>query len=178
MVPAPSRRELWGAYLSTWVCAFEKAPTVNPSVKNQRFLPAPFHKGACGQCPLAISHGSFLLLVPSLTRPVSLPCRGLRLYLPPGGRWLGAQPQDGGSQRAANQFDHQRWNLPRIKIQSAPSQESSRYNGHRVSAIMSKYQPICKPELHRPQAPSGTCGASSLPEGAMGCVPFHMGLCF
>ena len=99
-------------------------------------------------------------------------------YLPPGGRWLGAQPQDGGSQRAANQFDHQRWNLPRIKIQSAPSQESSRYNGHRVSAIMSKYQPICKPELHRPQAPSGTCGASSLPEGAMGCVPFHMGLCF
>ena len=34
--------------LSTWVCAFEKAPTVNPSVKNQRFLPAPFSKGAFG----------------------------------------------------------------------------------------------------------------------------------
>ena len=34
--------------LSTWVCAFEKAPTVNPSVKNQRFLPAPFGKGAFG----------------------------------------------------------------------------------------------------------------------------------
>ncbi len=148
------------------------------SLSHASGVPAPFHKGACGQWPLTISHGSFLLLVPSLTRPVSLPCRGLRLYLPPGGRWLGAQPQDGGSQRAANQFDHQRWNLPRIKIQSAPSQESSRYNGHRVSAIMSKYQPICKPELHRPQAPSGTCGASSLPEGAMGCVPFHMGLCF
>ena len=27
---------------------FGKAPTVNPSVKNQRFLPAPFHKGAFG----------------------------------------------------------------------------------------------------------------------------------
>src|SRR5699024_10149661 len=27
---------------------FQKVPTVNPSVKNQRFLPAPFSKGAFG----------------------------------------------------------------------------------------------------------------------------------
>ena len=33
---------------STLGCAFKKVPTVNPSVKNQRFLPAPFHKGAFG----------------------------------------------------------------------------------------------------------------------------------
>ena len=32
---------------------------------------------------------------------------------------------------------------------------------------MSKYQPIRKPKLHRPQAPSVTCGDSSLPEGAI-----------
>ena len=29
-----------------------------------------------------------------------------------------------------------------------------------------------------PLAPSVTCGDSSLPEGAMGCVPFHIGLFF
>ena len=42
---------------------------------------------------------------------------------------------------------------------------------------MSKYKPISKPQPHRPLAPSVTCGDSSLPEGAMGCEPFHMGLC-
>ena len=47
-VPAPSRRELWGAYLSTWVCAYGKCLLWNPSGKNQRFLPAPFSKGAFG----------------------------------------------------------------------------------------------------------------------------------
>ena len=51
---------------------FGKVPTVNPSVKNQRFLPAPFGKGACGQCPQPFSHDSFLRIVTSLTRPVSL----------------------------------------------------------------------------------------------------------
>ena len=72
---APSRRELWGANLSTWVCAYGKVPTVNPSVKNQRFLPAPFSKGACGQWPLTISHDSFQRFVTSLTRPVTLPSK-------------------------------------------------------------------------------------------------------
>ncbi len=32
--------------------------------------------------------------------------------------------------------------------------------------------------LPPPLAPSVTCGDSSLPEGAMGCVPLHIGLCF
>ena len=46
---------------------------------------------------------------------------------------------------------------------------------NRVSITTSKYQPQIKPKLHRPLAPSVTCGDSSLPEGAMGCVPFHIG---
>ena len=41
----------------------------------------------------------------------------------------------------------------------------------------SKYQPIRKPPAYPPLAPSVTCGDSSLPEGAMGCIPFHIGLC-
>ena len=70
-VTAPSRRELWGAYFSTLDLWELEVPAMNPSVKNQRFLPAPFSKGACGQCPLTISHGGFLRFVTSLTRPVS-----------------------------------------------------------------------------------------------------------
>ena len=46
-VTAPSRRELWGAYFSTLDLWELEVPAVNPSVKNQRFLPAPFNKGAC-----------------------------------------------------------------------------------------------------------------------------------
>ena len=38
-------------------------------------VPAPFRKGACGQCPLTISHGGFLRFLTSLTRPVSAACR-------------------------------------------------------------------------------------------------------
>ena len=34
-------------------------------------------------------------------------------YLPPGGRWLGAQPQDGGSHRAHRRFASRGWYLPR-----------------------------------------------------------------
>ena len=37
-----------GAYHFTLGCAFGKVPAVYPSVKNQRFLPAPFGKGAFG----------------------------------------------------------------------------------------------------------------------------------
>ena len=46
-----------------------------------------------------------------------------------------------------------------------------------VSITSIKYQPESKPSVSRPLAPSVTCGDSSLPEGAMGCEPFHMGLC-
>ena len=45
-----------------------------------------------------------------------------------------------------------------------------------ASTISSRYHPICKQSACRPRAPSGTCGASSRPSGAIGCVPFHIGL--
>ena len=120
----------------------------------------------CPRCqfPTVISSKSLL----PLQCPVSLLCRRPRLYLPPGGRCLGAMPQDGGSQREGNQFNHQRRNLPRVTIPMPHQGKSLRINRYRVWAIMSKYQPTSKPELHRPQAPSVTCGDSSLPEGAMG----------
>ena len=91
---------------------------------------------------------------------------GFRLYLPPGGRWLGAQTQDGGSHRAQSPFDCRRWCLPKTVVFLAPIPRSCPENWCRVSTSTSKYQPISKPELHRPQAPSVTCGDSSLPEGA------------
>ena len=40
----------------------------------------------------------------------------------------------------------------------------------------SKYRPIMKPELHPRLLPQSRLRrASSLPEGAMGCVAFHIG---
>ena len=45
--PAPSRRELW-AFATSHRFVLWEVPTVNPSDKNQRFLPAPFNKGAFG----------------------------------------------------------------------------------------------------------------------------------
>ena len=46
-----------------------------------------------------------------------------------------------------------------------------------VSITFIKYHPKIKPSAYAPLAPSVTCGDSSLPEGAMGCIPFHIGLC-
>ena len=49
----------------------------------------------------------------------------------------------------------------------------------RVTMTTSKYRPIMKPELHPRLLPQSRLRrASSLPEGAMGCVPCHIGLCF
>ena len=62
-VPAPSRRELWGCCVSTLDLWELEVPAVNPSVKNQRFLPAPFGKGAF-LCPV-----SFHCAIPGFFRP-------------------------------------------------------------------------------------------------------------
>ena len=43
-----NRGDSAGWQVSTWVCTIGKMPAANPSVKNQRFLPAPFGKGAFG----------------------------------------------------------------------------------------------------------------------------------
>ena len=64
---------------------------------------------------------------------------------------------------------------PELQFPMPHQGKSLRINRYRVWAIMSKYQPTSKPELHRPQAPSVTCGDSSLPEGAIGgCVIWRM----
>ena len=43
----------------------------------------------------------------------------------------------------------------------------------------SKYRPIMKPEMHRPLAPSGTCGDSSRPSGAfLRCLGKGENKCF
>ena len=49
-----------------------KVPAVESLSRLRRQLP--LAREPCGQCPLTISHGSFLLLVLSLTRPVSVAC--------------------------------------------------------------------------------------------------------
>ena len=49
---------------------FQEVPPVNPSVTATPCQP-PLAREPCGQCPLTISHGSFLRFVTSLTRPVS-----------------------------------------------------------------------------------------------------------
>ena len=88
---------------------------------------------------------------------------GFRLYLPPGGRWLGAQPQDGGSHRAQSPFDCRRWCLPMTVVFLAPIPRSCPENWGRVSTTTSKYRPQSKPELHRPLAPSVTANAVPAP---------------
>ena len=88
---------------------------------------------------------------------------GFRLYLPTGGRWLGAQPQDGGSHRAQSPFDCRRWCLPKTVVFLAPIPRSCPENWGRVSTTTSKYHPISKPELHRPLAPSVTANAVPAP---------------
>ena len=61
----------------------------------------------------------------------------------------------------------------------AESHLEKRLKGYgRVTMTTSKYHPESKPSVSRPLAPSVTCGDSSLPEGAMGPVPCHIGLYF
>ena len=67
---------------------------------------------------------------------------------------------------------------PRWQALAESRLENRQRGSNRVTMTSGKYHPISKPEPHRPLAPSVTCGDSSLPEGAMGLVPFHIGLCF
>ena len=69
----PNRGDSAGWQVSTWVCAYGKCLLWNPSVTASP-CQLPLAREPCGQCPLTISHGSFLLLVLSLTRPVSVAC--------------------------------------------------------------------------------------------------------
>ena len=49
---------------------------------------------------------------------------------------------------------------PGLKFSHAPSQESAGFNRHRVSAVMSRCQPISKPSAYSPLAPSVTAKAT------------------
>ena len=61
------------------------------------FLPEQESKAAGGQCPLTISHGGFLRIVTSLTRPVSLPrCSRCKDQSPPCQRGVVWRSQTGG----------------------------------------------------------------------------------
>ena len=76
-VPAPSRRELFLlAFAFPHGCLLRKSAYCNPSDKNQRFLPAPFSKGAFGLsllCTLIISLSKHQLSIHGLppTSPLS-----------------------------------------------------------------------------------------------------------
>ena len=71
-VPAPSRRELWGAYLSTLdFCKLESANC--ESLSHGCAVPAPFHKGASGVPPVAMRTIIFYKSLLPLQCPVTLP---------------------------------------------------------------------------------------------------------
>ena len=99
--------------------------------------------------PLTISHDGFLRIVLSLTRPVSLlRCSRCIDQSPPCQRGVPRHRRGGGIPQAGK-FPHRL-----VLLESASCESLSHGESHR-----------------------GLPGrASSLPEGAMGCVPFHIGL--
>ncbi len=126
----------------------------------------PNFPGIGGQRPQTISHGGFLRIVTSLTRPVSLPSRigkenNCTLHaLTAAARRNTSLPEGGGLGRS-----------PKPEGASGRTAHLTARDGTSPVVLITPitYHPSSKPELHRPLAPSGTCGASSLPEGAMGC---------
>ena len=93
------------------------------------------------------------------------------------GGGLGRSPKTEGASGQETNLTTGGGTSPKLSHFLCPWKEAAWQNWHRVSVVMSKYHPKSKPSAYRPLAPSVTCGDSSLPEGAMGCVPFHMGLC-
>ena len=59
---------------SHWIFGNRKCLLWNPSVKNQRFLPAPFHKGASGVPPVSMRTVAFCDSLLPLQCPVSAAC--------------------------------------------------------------------------------------------------------
>ena len=80
---------------------FRKVPAVNPSVKNQRFLTAPFHKGALRRAAADNFAPGWSVIVTSLTRPVSLlRCSRCIDQSPPCQRGVPRQRRGGGIPQA------------------------------------------------------------------------------
>ena len=74
-VPAPSRRELWGANLSTLACCYGEVPAVESLSQKSKIFASSHRPGALRPVAADNAHGGFLRIVASLTRPVSLPSK-------------------------------------------------------------------------------------------------------
>ena len=142
------------------------------------------------------AHDSFLLLATSLTRPVSAACPPNLFTIhyslkTPGivtlqkawfntslreGGGLGRSPKTEGAIGRIASWIAREGTSPKLSHFLCPWKEAAWQNWNRVSVVMSKSHPKSKPSAYRPQAPSVTCGDSSLPEGAMGLVPCHIGV--
>ena len=74
-VPAPSRRELWGANLSTLACCYGEVPAVESLSQKSKIFASSHRPGALRPVAADNAHGGFLQFGTSLTCPVSLPSK-------------------------------------------------------------------------------------------------------
>ena len=129
-----------------------------------------------------------MLLVSSLTRPVSLPSKmedenictvheltaaaRRNTSLREGGG-LGRSPKtEGASGRIVNSQDRGGTSPGGVRV-PVPTRRKAPVKSVWGIDTTSKYQPIRKPPAYPPLAPSVTCGDSSLPEGAAACRRCH-----
>ena len=76
------------------------------------------------------------------------------------GGGLGRSPKTEGASGQETNLTTGGGTSPGLKFSHAPSQESAGFNRHRVSAVMSRCQPISKPSAYSPLAPSVTAKAT------------------
>ena len=175
-----------------------KVPTVNPSGKNRRFLPAPTGREPCGQCPLTISHGIVLwwdtkfFQTFNRQRGNEAPREeqtktgaGTKTQHPSQSegsisRWFLPGDSKGGDNSSGSELSPPlagffayflagaRKYGPAGKHLQKADLDNRLKSCNRVSITFIKYHPHIKPSAYPPLAPSGTRGASSLPEGAIG----------
>ena len=134
---------------------FEEVPTVNPSVTAYA-VPAPFGKGAfLPSVSLPSGKGS----ENSCTVHTLTAAARRNTSLREGGG-LGRSPKTEGASGQETNLTTGGGTSPGLKFSHAPSQESAGFNRHRVSAVMSRCQPISKPSAYSPLAPSVTAKAT------------------
>ena len=118
------------------------------SLSHASGVPAPFDKGAFG---CTADTGRVRVVTNCKKPPCALTAAARRNTSLPEGGGLGRSPKPEGASGRTAHLTARDGTSPVVLITPIT------------------YHPSSKPELHRPLAPSGTCGASSLPEGAMGC---------
>ena len=152
---------------------FGKVPPVNPSVKNQRFLPAPTGREPravpAGVPPVSISHGSLLRFVLSLTRPVSLlRCSRCIDQSPPCQRGVPRHRRGGGIPQAGR-FPH--W---LVLLESACCESLSQKSKIFASSL---WQGSLWGAATKPPLPKGG-GLAKPSRGDKRLAGFHIGLYF